>query len=245
MKQAKKVLACAAIASAIALQGCVTNPAKEQLKAYQQGIVFEDSFSIANHKLPLPDGAWTYVASHFHMNNQNRPFAIVTLVKVDGNVLTDVLFIRSALDRGGSEGYQSSSFCDREDILYRVVDSNVAGDKQDCWGINYFVTVRGNNTDPASEKVLEYIKEHQLEVPNFAVYSLHRLTEYGNYVEYQHATNPEYYSDVEPVPASSWSTSEWHIDRYYRDPSKVEYVDEMKRQAQKLHEKLKLGFAVN
>lgn len=245
MKQAKKLLACAIIASTVVLPGCVTNPAKEKIKAYQQGMVFEDTFRIGNHELPLPERKWTYVGSQFHISDRNRPFGIVSLIKSDGKVLTDALLVMSALDQGGTAGYWSSSFCERRDLLYKEVRTNVEGKKQDCWGINYFVTARTQKTGSAARKTLEYIKKHRLEMPSFAVYSQHRLTEYGNFVEYQHATNPEYYSNVEPVPASSWLSSEWHVDRYYRDPQKVQYVDRVKRQAQKLHEKLKLGFAVN
>ncbi|WP_432474485.1 hypothetical protein [Amphritea sp. HPY] len=237
----KGMLSCILILSSIFMAGCISNPPKEQLQKYVQGQVFETLFPIANHEVPLPEGKWKFISVRFTSNDVGQSFANLHLLKTDDVTFTDGVFIRSSLNNSGSNGFVQSRFCERSNILFAKVFVNERGADQDCWGINYFRTTRGKNTDQASLDALEYIKANKIKRPNFAVYTQHRLTENNSFLMVQYYSNPEYYTDIAPVPMTSWDASEWHTDLYYRDSKKEEYIEKLKLIGSERHENLKLG----
>ncbi len=208
---------------------------------YTVGSVYQDSIQIGAKTVPLPEGAWTVIAT-----GVVNEFRNICLLKEHQDKLFSYIWISvESPFKDARYGYNRSENLDRKDMLHVVKNENRSGEAQDGWYINHVIA----SFNPSEKYKIyrdraAYIKEKGYRISSNMIGVTHRLTGRFQKEKYLHV-NYYYNPEAEGITTKSsdnWSTSEWHVMRIDQSPEKVAFVEALKKEHTALHEKIKLGF---
>jgi hypothetical protein len=211
---------------------------------YSVGTAVTDSLQIGSKQIPLPAGKWTVASHRISPSTAGTPMHHVALVDTRKNAKA-ILVVFSINVEGanrGMAGWQTLPACFRDDMHFAYAGESVAGGNQACWFINHSPMTTTNRSAQIYRDVMDYVKSHGIRVPINTIYAGYRIADSLDALTIHYYFNPEADGFV-PPSATNWRSSDWHKDRVYLDPSKVAYIEKMKRQGADLFEQLKLGFA--
>ncbi|MCG8686937.1 MAG: hypothetical protein MI892_18805 [Desulfobacterales bacterium] len=220
------------------LSGCVQH--ESIVETNPIGKVYEDSITIRNMKLPLPEGKWAVVGRGSAYSNN---YEEIVLNKIVDNRIHAAVFIVRDSPTNSYTGYNPSKNLNREDILHVAAEKD-SGRGQDGWYINHIRLGFSGSLSKANKESLQYIKDHKLTVPGNFIEVGHILT--GKYVgkkylKYSLYLNPEI-EGLKPAQSPEWGSSDWNILKINNYPEKVAYVENLKEDGGVFHNKLKKAF---
>lgn len=181
---------------------------------------YQDLFRIQGQAIPLPTGTWTVLA-HFRDSGVGsaRGDAVV-LAKLDGNKLAGVIAI-NALEAG--KGVAPFEACNRQDYVFRHVDTYEAQGNQRCWWINHAVAMW--QTQSVFQAASLELARLGIGVPSVMLNVGFRRADKAGFATTFYYFDPS--SDGIVTAPTSWAESEWHRARIDADPRRVAYVKRM------------------
>ena len=232
-------IAAVILQSSAAVAATFTPPAR--------GTVYTGSLDVAvDKKIPLPPGEWILVGYEMRKNNSRVPFFRPQLIQVKGNVVTGLIEANVQADAGNSvgnwgDGYVLNQSCYKANTIHQKMIANGENREQDCWGVNHFLMTNDGKDLDVNERY-EYIKKHNLILPvNMIKVGFHFAFKQPNFLDVSYGFNPEAEGFGPPTNAG-WAESDWHKDRYYADPKKVEFINKLISWGEATHDRVKEGF---
>lgn len=224
-----------------ALAGCQTTNSKLDT-IISQGTVVSGEYLTTNGrvKVPLPEGNWIVAGSGYRRFGYDNPIEEIVLVQVEDGTAVRYVEVRSDV-AASPNGWKQSTFCERKDIHYIQKTSNVAKGNQDCWGINHYRMTLSGDIPPYMQETRDYIVKNSIKSPLNAIAVEYRFADRSHMVEASYFFNPEV-DGFDPPKDAQWSTSDWHRDRVYMDPKKVDYIEELKVWGKDWFPTVKAGF---
>ncbi|MCP3930460.1 MAG: hypothetical protein GY705_15315 [Bacteroidetes bacterium] len=219
--------------------GCVTiTPDLELSNPVEK--VYRGEVSLGTKNIPLPEGEWKVIAS-----GEINDFFKIYLLKEHEN--KKFSYIRITVDTPmlhRDSGYAPSEYFNRDNLHHKVVNSNQDGEVQDAWAINHtLVHFNPEPHKPIMNKAAEYIRSNGYIISSPMIKVSHRMTGAHNkrrYLVVSYFYNPEAYG-IAPVEHTTWKYSDWHMMRVNHFPEKVEFIEMMKVEGAKMHERIKQG----
>jgi hypothetical protein len=217
-------------------------------ESHPVGTVFRDAIEVGNRvTVPLPEGEWILISNTTDKTTAGRtPFYYPRLVEIRDNVIQRYIWIDNATAAPEAPGYSGAQVffkdCRRTDMHYAKEFMNIDGGPQDCWGVNHIGMTLGNQAQPRSAAIYQYLKERKIAMPKVMVAVAYRFanarTQALTMAIYH---NPEAVGFASPN-SSDWRGSDWHRDRVTQDPKKQEYIAKLIEWGTSWHGRMKEGF---
>jgi len=202
------------------------------------GAEYRDTFEIGFVQLPLLDGTWQLAGK----GGAGASEYAATLVRIENGKLWGLIRVWTAA-RPVSNGYTPFGLCDRKDVLFTAVVSNIDRGNQDCWIVNHadMKEARGASTQQHMLDSYAFLDNRGVTVPDTMIVGVHRLATLTNFIVVRYEVNPELSGFAAPM-TSAWRLSDWHRDRIGLDPKRVAYIEAFKQQHAQYQEFLRQGF---
>jgi hypothetical protein len=198
----------------------LTSPPSDALMGKQ----FKDVVVVRSQTVPLPTGTWTVLA-HFRDPGRGtvRGDAVV-LARLDGNRLLGAIAIHAHQLEPGARP-TSFEACNRQDYVFRQVDTYDPQGDQRCWWINHAVTVwHGQSLFQAA--LLE-LNRRGVNPPQIMLNVAFRRANATGFATTFYYFDPT--ADGITSTPTSWADSEWHRSRVDSDPARRDYARKLQR----------------
>ncbi|MCP3933558.1 MAG: hypothetical protein GY705_31205 [Bacteroidetes bacterium] len=219
--------------------GCITTTPDLEL-SNPVGTVHKGEITLGTKNIPLPEGEWKVIAC----GESNDFFKIILLKEHEKKKFS---FIHITVDTpvlSRDFGYVPNENYKRDNLHHKVVKSNQRGEAQDAWGIcHVLVHFSPEPKYPIMNKAAEYIRSNGYIISSPMIQVSHTMTGRYNkrrYLKVSYFYNPEAYG-IAPVENTEWEYSDWHMMRVDHFPEKVVFIERMKVEGTKMHERIKQG----
>lgn len=186
----------------------------------------------SNIKIPLPKGRWEIVAINTkRTKNTGTKIHEVALFQFKDNTYKSVAVIKVS-ERIRDGKWNVPKWCKRENVYF--IKSKISVDNYNCWYVNHFRTSMSHKAKGIDKKIIKYLVEKRIKIPEIAVYSQHSSVRKskGVWIFMQYFTNPEL-EGMEPPIGLTWSSSEYQKTKIFNYPKKEKFMkDYVKRSAQ-------------
>ncbi len=231
----------AVAALGVLLAACSTG--RDELVAGRQ---FESLIQPGNTKVqvPLPEGNWTLVAWENYAGEQELGGVVIQTEGKHVSGLVDFYVPQVSKTRLYLQPYK---FCGRKDILHvgkSEVYSRYSLQKtspQDCWGVNHWPMTFSGRIPKHLLALRDYVEANGLVLPNTMIAVQYRRGGKGQFFSLNYYFNPEL-EGIAPPQQVEWRTSDWHRDRYSRDPQKKAYIEKLIKWGAEWHAQVDRGF---
>jgi len=202
------------------------------------GTEYHGTFEIGSVQLPLLDGTWLLAGK----GGAGTSEYAASLVRIENGKLWGLIRVWTAA-RPVSNGYTPFGLCDRKDVLFTAVASNIDRGEQDCWIVNHadMKEARGASTQQHMLDSYAFLDNRGVTVPDTMIVGVHRIATLTNFIVVRYEVNPELSGFAAPT-TSAWRLSDWHRDRIALDPKRVAYIAAFKQQHAQYQELLRQGF---
>jgi hypothetical protein len=202
------------------------------------GTEYRDTLEIGSVQLPLLDGTWQLAGK----GGAGTSEYAASLVRIENGKLWGLIRVWTAA-RPVSNGYTPYGLCDRKDVLFTAVVSNIDRGNQDCWIINHadMKEARGASTQQHMLDSYAFLDNRGVTVPDTMIVGVHRIATLTNFIVVRYEVNPELSGFAAPT-TSAWRLSDWHRDRIALDPKRVAYIEAFKQLHARYQELLRQGF---
>lgn len=207
--------------------------------------VFRDSFAIRGKTIPLPPGDWKIMASGL---DAEKFFVVFLIQEHPGKLFSFIGMSVDSIESERERGYSAWSEINRKDIHHVVSIKSVPGEEQEGWVVNNCIPEFVSDKKITIQDAAAYIKSNGLVISNDMIKVSHFLT--GKHpnkkrqLRVDYAYNPET-AGFSPGQKSTWTTSDWNAVRINADSRKVEYVNELIKKHEIIHQQIKAGFHPN
>jgi hypothetical protein len=202
------------------------------------GAEYRDMMLIGSVQVPLPEGVWVLAGN----GGPSSEYAL-SLVRIEGGKLAGIIRVWTAA-RPVSNGYTAFGTCNRTDILFATVQSNVERGDQDCWAINHYDMqhARATSTQQHMLDSYSFLDSRNIGVPDNMIVGIHRIATRTNFITIWYHINPELAGFAAPTKPI-WDQSDWHRGRLALDPKRVAYIEAFKQQQAQYQDLLRRGFS--
>lgn len=205
------------------------------------GETYRDVIEVGAIQVPLPDGTWQLAGKGLSENSSGNH--AISLVRIENGRLWGVVRIWTEFQPGRSAGYASFRPCERADLIFKTVASNVDRGAQDCWLVNHNMVQenRTNATELHIQQGYGFIEQRGVPLPATVINATHRFAGPSNFLTVWYLVNPEVFGYAGST-AAAWKDSEWHRDRLAADAPRNRFVEAVKQFHGDYHEHLRRGF---
>ncbi|MBU2054186.1 MAG: hypothetical protein KJ936_03220 [Proteobacteria bacterium] len=219
--------------------GCATTSLKQD---YPTGKRYRDVFVLEDKRIPLPEGEWKIVGTG--TTDMGKYSEVFLLKETNNHKFAGGVIIVSDTIMNNYVGYIQNTYAERKDHHYVSIKSNTRTERLDLWLVNHYIFSFTPGQRDASKEFLQYLIDNKISVPKLMVRSYHIITGKmlrSRYLRVEYYYNPE----IEGFDLSredNWGTSSWHIMKIASDPKKVAYVENVKKQGEIFHGKIREWF---
>lgn len=209
---------------------------------YPTGKSYREVFVWEGKRVPLPEGEWKIAGTGtLDMGKYSEAF----LVKVTNDrKLAGGIIIVSDTTLNDYRGYKQNTYAERKDHLYVSIKSNTRSEGLDLWLVNHYIMSFKPGQRKASQEFMQYLIDNKISKPKLMIRSYHLIS--GKMLRSRYLRVEYYYNPaIEGFDTSredNWGNSSWHIMNIAFDPKKVAYVENIKRQGEVLHGKIREWF---
>jgi hypothetical protein len=202
------------------------------------GTEYRDTMPIGSIQLPLLDGTWILAGKGGPGSAEDA----VSLVRIENGKLWGIIRVWTNT-RPVSKGYAAFGPCNRTNVVFTSVISNVDHGNQDCWVLNHYDMVHARETSTQRHQLDSYafLDQRGIAVPLTMIVGDHRIATQNRVVTVWYQVNPELAGFPAP-PSAEWQDSAWHRDRLAQDPARVAYIEAFKQQHVRYQALLRQGF---
>jgi hypothetical protein len=185
---------------------------------------FQDIVKVQDQTIPLPAGSWIVLA-HFRDPGSGRARGdAVVLGRLEDNKLRGLVAI-NALQASGGASAAPFEACNRQDYVFRQVDTYDAQGEQRCWWINHAVSVWQNQgVFQAAQGELTRLGAS---APQVMLNVAMRRADATGFATTYYYFDPA--ADGIASDSGSWAESEWHRSRIDNDSARRAYVQKLQR----------------
>lgn len=203
------------------------------------GKTYLDSILITDIDIPLPKGNWEVMGRGYMRDNN---YFEILLFNTENK---DIIFIKRDTLTNTFRGYQPNKYLQRDDIHHSVVKNNNLLEAHDGWLINHYrLSIKPKKSQAAKESY-DFIVKNNYALPGNYIQIFHHFTgdkkNPSKFLHYSHYVNPEA-KGFDPPANANWKSSDWHPLKINNSPSKVEFIDELKKEGEIMHAKIKNAF---
>jgi hypothetical protein len=220
------------------LTGCATSDMRQD---YTLGNIHRDMFVVEGKQVPLPEGEWKVVGAGLIAVGEYRQ--VILQKEIAGHKFAGLVKIVSNTLMNDAEGYFHGGAAERKDLYFVSATSISRNQALDYWLINYTIFSFPSDVSKALNQHLKYLTDNKIEAPKLLPYSNHVLTakKSNGYLEVTYYYNPET-EGFDMSKENYWGSSSWHVARIQADPKKVAYMENIKKQGEALHSKIREWF---
>ena len=168
------------------------------------GTEYHDTLEIGSVQLPLLDGTWQLAGK----GGAGASEYAASLVRIENGKLSGIIRVWTGA-RPVSNGYTPFGLCDRKDVLFTSVVSNIDRGNQDCWGVNHadMQEARGASTQQHMLDAYAFLDNRGVTVPGNMIVGFHRIATLTNFIVIRYEVNPELsgFAEISPRRATSGS----------------------------------------
>jgi hypothetical protein len=184
------------------------------------GAVVHGHVDLAGKQIVLPAGDWIVAgrAAETLPALAGVPYgaieSLVLLRLADKPAKTVAAFViarRNAI--AITDGWGVAPECQRTDILLAVVYQDDEGHSY-CGFVNHVLSAVDPESDPAWRQAVDYIRAHDLSVPETWLMAGFRLSDLRDVLDVRYNFNPDL-QGIAPVPTTSWANSPWTRRRIF------------------------------
>lgn len=203
-------------------------------------------------QVPLPEGKWLLVGTGTHAGRKEISGILIRTEQTRVSRLID-FYVPSGppmQDRDSINWQSVYKFCSRNDVIHMgesetftsaTYHKGLGFDRQHCWGINHWPMTFSGSVPEHFLALRDYVEKNDLELPVTMITAQYRRSGRGKFMSLNYYFNPELEGFAPPQQAD-WLTSDWHRDRYYRDPEKRAYIEKLKKWATEWDSQVDKGF---
>jgi hypothetical protein len=221
------------------ISGCATSSIKEN---YPIGKSYRDVFILEGKRVPLPEGEWKIAAARYR--NRVQYIEVFLQKETTDHKFAGLVIVNSNTPGNNDTNYEPDEYADKKDILYASIKSNSIGKPLDFWLVDHYIFSLNEGAYLALKEYLEYLIDNGISVPKLTIQSYHLITGSGTkngYLRVEYYYNPEL-EGFDLKNEATWGTSSWHMLRMNSDPKKGAYIENIKKQGEALHCKMREWF---
>lgn len=214
-------------------------------KAYSGSI----STGTSATQVPLPEGKWILAGWEVYANDQELGGV---LIEADGRHVARLVdfYVQYSTQRMRYLRHRPYKLCSRKDVIYmgKSLSGSTGeyiafkkGNTQACWGINHWPMTLSGSIPKHLRQLRDYVEKEELIMPDTMLAVQYRRGGNGDYFSLNYYFNPEL-EGFAPPRQSDWRTSDWHRDRYSRDPKKKAYIERLKKWGAEWYSQVDKGF---
>lgn len=199
------------------------------------GSAVNGSFVLVNKVIPLPEGEFTLVTTNLRDSKfvsgdyarQEHKLVDVVLAQMGDGKLRIAVGASTVLAASSGRVEWVSEPCKRTDTLYRLNRTPFMkmNYEQDCLLINHVINTLGSGATGVYAALASWIKDRggATPIPTVIDTTITRIS-VGDYLAVRYWFNPEAYG-CDAVPATSWTTSDWHKSRIGSETERARFVN--------------------
>ncbi len=219
-----------------------TASASKLERQYPPGTPISNPVVVGKKQIPLPPGQWTVAGVRSSRNSELKKILDLFLIDVKSGVLQHAASITTNMSPPKRhQGWLTHSTCSSKSSLHLVTKSSSEGEDQECWWVRYWPTSTPPKKDSAWKRALDFAITQGIELPTNFVTVGYRLADDAHFLNVYYLFSPEVDGIVSPGRTAQ-NPSVWHVDRFGRDPKKVEYVNRLKTWGASWLANVKAGF---